>query len=193
MAADVAQFIETNGLGPVILIGHSMGGKAAMRLALSRPSLVAKLVVVDIAPVDYDHSSGFYVDALRAIDLGELSARGDADDQLAAAVPEPAIRAFLLQNLVRQEQGFAWRANLAVLATAMPALMTFPKTEADQFPHPSIMLAGMKSNYVQPNHQAEIQRLFPKAETRHIADAGHWLHAEQPAAFLAHLNDFLSV
>ena len=192
MAGDVASFIESHGLGPAVLIGHSMGGKTAMRLALDRPSLVARLVVVDIAPVDYDHSSGLYVDALRAIDVSVLSARGEVDERLAAVVPEPGIRAFLLQNLVRQDLGFSWRANLDVLAEAMPALMTFPKVDTDRFVNPSIVLAGMKSDYVQTAHQGEFQRLFPQIETRYIANAGHWLHAEQPEVVLAHLKDFLA-
>ncbi|MGI9492520.1 MAG: alpha/beta fold hydrolase [Geminicoccaceae bacterium] len=192
MAGDVGQFIETNGLGPVVLIGHSMGGKTAMRLALNRPSLVEKLVVVDIAPVDYEHGFGGYVEAMQAIDIDGLATRSEVDDLLAATVPEAAVRAFLLQNLVRQDQGFVWRANLQGLAEAMPALMTFPASDIEQFANPAIVLAGMNSDYVQAAHQAEIHRLFPKVETRYIADAGHWLHAEQPTVFLAHLKDFLS-
>lgn len=192
MAGDVRLFIETNNLGPVVLIGHSMGGKTAMRLALDRPSLIEKLVVADIAPVAYEHSFGGYVDAMLAIGVEGLSSRQQIDDLLATTVPEAAIRAFLLQNLVRQEQGFVWRANLASLAKAMPALMAFPSDIDDRFTSPSVILAGMTSDYVQTAHQAEIQRLFPNAETRYIADAGHWLHAEQPAVFFAHLQDFLS-
>ena len=192
MAGDVGQFIESNNLGPVILIGHSMGGKTAMRLALDRPSLIEKLAVVDIAPVNYERGFGGYVEAMQAIDVEGLATRGEVDDHLADVVPDAAVRAFLLQNLVRQDQGFVWRANLQGLARAMPALMTFPSSDIDRFVNPAIVLAGMNSDYVQAAHQAEIQRLFPKAETRYIADAGHWLHAEQPTVFLAHLKDFLS-
>jgi pimeloyl-ACP methyl ester carboxylesterase len=192
MADDVRLFIEANDLGPVTLIGHSMGGKTAMRLALDAPSLIEKLVAVDIAPVAYDHSFGGYVEAMRAIDVGSLSSRGAIDQRLSSAVPEAGVRAFLLQNLVRQDQGFAWRANLDVLAEAMPDLMSFPASEDDRFEKPAIFLAGGHSDYVRPTHQAEIQRLFPEAEIRFIADAGHWVHAEQPAAFMAHLQDFLS-
>jgi pimeloyl-ACP methyl ester carboxylesterase len=163
-----------------------------MRLALDAPSLIEKLVAVDIAPVAYDHSFGGYVEAMRAIDVGSLSSRGAIDQRLSSAVPEAGVRAFLLQNLVRQDQGFAWRANLDVLAEAMPDLMSFPASEDDRFEKPAIFLAGGHSDYVRPTHQAEIQRLFPEAEIRFIADAGHWVHAEQPAAFMAHLQDFLS-
>lgn len=191
MAADVRAYIEQNALGPMTVIGHSMGGKTAMRLALDAPSLVERLVVVDIAPVDYDHSTGEFVEALRALDLDGVSSRNVVDECLAADVSEPAIRAFLLQNLVRGEMGFSWRANLDALSAAMPGLMSFPIGEHDSYRGPALFLAGASSNYVQPAHRPAIDRLFTKADLRTIADAGHWVHAEQPTAFLAHLQDFL--
>ena len=191
MAADVRAHIEQNAIGPVTVIGHSMGGKTAMRLALDAPSLVERLVVVDIAPVDYDHSTGAYVEALRKLSLAEAASRRDLDEQLAADVPEQALRSFLLQNLIREDEGFAWRANLDVLSKAMPDLMTFPTGEHDRYRGPALFLAGTDSDYVQPGHRPTIKRLFAAADIRMIADAGHWVHAEQPAAFLAHLRDFL--
>lgn len=192
MAADVRSFIECTALGPVTLIGHSMGGKTAMRLALGAPSLIERLVVVDIAPVDYRHGFGAYVEAMRAIDVAALSSRGEIDDLLAATVPEPAVRAFLLQNLARQDQGFIWRPNLDVLATSMPALMSFPTESRDHFAGPSLFLAGANSDYVKPADRDGIGKLFSRADIRTIADAGHWLHAEQPTAFLAHVQQFLT-
>jgi len=192
MAADVRAHIEQTALGPVTVIGHSMGGKTAMRLALEAPSLVERLVVVDIAPVDYDHSTGAYVEALRRLDLTGVSSRNEIDALLAHDVAEPGIRAFLLQNLVREESGFRWRANLDVLSRAMPDLMTFPIRDYDQFRGPSLFLAGANSDYVRPEHRTAIKTLFNQADIRMIADAGHWVHAEQPTAFLAHLQDFLN-
>lgn len=192
MAGDIRTHIEQTALGPVTVIGHSMGGKAAMRLALEAPSLVERLVVVDIAPVDYDHSTGAYVEALRRLDLRGLSSRNEVDAQLAHDVSESGIRAFLLQNLVREESGFRWRANLDVLSKAMPDLMTFPIRDYDQYRGPALFLAGANSDYVRPEHREAIRTLFNKADIRVIADAGHWVHAEQPTAFLAHLEDFLS-
>ena len=191
MAADVRAYIEQNALGPVTVIGHSMGGKTAMRLALDAPSLVERLVVVDIAPVDYDHSTGEYVEALRALDLDGVSSRNTLDERLAESVSEPAIRAFLLQNLVRQKQGFTWRANLDALSKAMPSLMAFPTGDHDRFRGPALFLSGASSNYVTSSQKPAIERLFEKADLRVIADAGHWVHAEQPTAFLAHLQHFL--
>ena len=191
MAADVRAYIEQNALGPITVIGHSMGGKTAMRLALDAPSLVERLVVVDIAPVEYDHSTGEYVEALRALELDGLKSRNDVDERLAATVPEAGIRAFLLQNLLRGDDGFTWRANLDVLSSAMPELMSFPTGEHDGYRGPALFVAGANSNYVQPVHRPTIDALFAKADLRTIADAGHWVHAEQPTAFLAHLQDFL--
>lgn len=192
MADDVRRFVELRDLGPITLIGHSMGGKAAMRLALDHPALVEKLVVVDIAPVDYDHSTVAYVDAMQAIDVGQQASRQAIDDLLATSVPEAAIRAFLLQNLDRREQGFAWKANLATLSNAMPDLMAFPSRASDLFEKPTIFLAGANSTYVKVAEQPAIKKHFPTAEIRYIADAGHWVHAEQPVAFSAHLQNFLS-
>ena len=192
MAADVRAYIEKNAIGPSTVIGHSMGGKTAMRLALDAPSLVERLVVVDIAPVDYDHSTGEYVEALRRLDLSGLNSRNDVDARLAADVDEAGIRAFLLQNLLRGDDGFTWRANLDALASAMPDLMAFPTREHDGYRGPALFLAGAESPYVRSAHRPAIDRLFAKADMRVIADAGHWVHAEQPTAFLAHLQDFLN-
>lgn len=192
LASDVRQFIESQELGPVILIGHSMGGKTAMRTALDRPSLIDKLVVVDIAPVVYQHSFGGYVEAMQAINVANVSSRNEVGDRLSTVVPEAGVRAFILQNLLRKDQGFAWRVNLDSLAKAMPALMTFPSTSADQFGNPALFLAGANSDYVLPDHQREIMRLFPHAVTRYIDNASHWLHAEQPERFLEHVQAFLS-
>ena len=193
MAADVRAYIEQAALGPTTVIGHSMGGKTAMRLALDAPSLVERLVVVDIAPVDYDHSTGEYVEALRALDLDGVGSRSLLDQRLADKVSEPAIRAFLLQNLVRQDQGFAWRAHLVGLSKAMPSLMAFPTDDHDYYRGPALFLSGANSNYMTASEKPAIERLFQQVDHRIIADAGHWVHAEQPTAFLAHLQHFLDL
>jgi pimeloyl-ACP methyl ester carboxylesterase len=169
-----------------------MGGKTAMRLALEAPSLVERLVVVDIAPVDYEHSTGEYVEALRALDLEGLTSRNEVDARLKGDVPETGIRAFLLQNLLRGDEGFAWRANLDALSRAMPELMAFPRRDYDHYRGPALFLSGAESNYVTAAHRSVIKDLFSRADLRVIANAGHWVHAEQPSAFLAHLRDFLS-
>jgi esterase len=192
MAGDVAALIERHGLGAVTLIGHSLGGKVAMRLALTRPELIERLVVVDVAPVAYAHSFGPFVEAMRQVDLSAVARRSDADLQLQSSIPDPMLRNFLLQNLVKTDAGFVWRVNLEALAANMDELLGFPTPAADAaYGGPTLFIAGGRSQYVQPEHWPLIERLFPKIEHVVIAGAGHWLHAERPAEFLAAVRRFL--
>jgi pimeloyl-ACP methyl ester carboxylesterase len=192
MAADVRGFIEGRGLGPVALVGHSMGGKVAMTLALESPALVERLVVVDIAPVRYAPALGAYVEAMRGIDFARATRRAEIDALLAARVPEAGIRQFLLQNLVHEGGGLRWRLNLETLGATIPELSDFPDfSEEAAFAGPTLFIAGARSDYVQPEHRAAIRRLFPKASLVKIRDAGHWIHAERPDAFLETLLPFL--
>ena len=190
MAVDVAAFIERHELRPATVIGHSLGGKVAMRLALSRPSLVDRLVVIDVAPVAYRHSFAGYIEALRRIDLPALRRRSEADQALEEAIPEPGIRSFLLQNLVQSDAGFGWRINLAALADNMNELMGFPVEPAAAYRGPTLFLAGGRSDYIRPEHRSLIAQLFPQATHAVIEDAGHWVHAERPAEFLGQLQAF---
>jgi esterase len=192
MAGDVAAFIERHGLRAVALIGHSLGGKVAMRLALTRPELIERLVVVDVAPVAYTHTFGPFVEAMRQVDLTAVTRRSDADLQLQGAVPDAALRNFLLQNPVKTDAGFAWRVNLEALAANMNELLSFPSPAgAAAYDGPALFVAGGRSRYSEPEHRPLIERLFPNAEHAVIADAGHWLHAERPAEFLAQMRQFL--
>jgi len=192
MADDVAAFIERHHLSPATVVGHSLGGKVAMRLALPRPDLVERLVVVDVAPVAYEHSFAPYIDALRQVDLSEVSRRADAERELAAAIPDPGVRSFLLQNLIKTADGFAWRVNLDGLRANMADLMGFPADPKAQYAGPTLFLSGGRSDYVEPGHRPLIERLFPQAEHAVIEDAGHWVHAERPTEFLAQLRQFLA-
>jgi esterase len=192
MAGDVAAFIERQGLGPVTLIGHSLGGKVGMRLALTHPELIERLVVVDVAPVAYAHTFAPLVETMRQVDLARVKRRTDAELQLQDAVPDAAMRNFLLQNLVKADAGFVWRVNLEALAANMHELLGFPTPAPDAaYGGPTLFVAGDRSDYVRPEHRPRIERLFPDAEYVVIADAGHWLHAERPVAFLAHVRRFL--
>jgi esterase len=192
MAGDVAAFVEEQGLGAVALIGHSLGGKVAMRLALTRPELIERLLVVDVAPVAYAHGFGPFIEAMRRVDLSAVKRRTDADQQLLEAVPDPVLRNFLLQNLVKTDAGFAWRVNLEALAANMDELLGFPPPAADAaHVGPTLFVAGGRSHYIRPEHRPLLERLFPKAEHVVIAGAGHWPHVERPAEFLAHARRFL--
>jgi pimeloyl-ACP methyl ester carboxylesterase len=163
-----------------------------MRLALTRPALVGRLVVVDVAPVAYGHSFAGYIEALRRVDPTLLSRRADADRALQAAIAEAGIRSFLLQNLVQTGAGFSWRVNLAALAANMDRLMGFPAEPGMAYPGPALFLAGGRSDYVRPEHRPLIERLFPRATHAVIEGAGHWVHAERPAELLGRLQAFLA-
>ena len=189
MAGDLARVIEAHG-GKADVIGHSMGGKAAMMLALTRPDLLCKLVVADIAPVGYGHTQAHLIDAMQALDLDAISTRSEADAALAAEVDEPGVRAFLLQSLdVRAKR---WLLNLDVLRAEMDAIIGWPSPEG-RFDGPSLFLSGGASDYVLPEHRAGIKALFPAARFAKIPGAGHWLHAEKPREFEAALAAFLTM
>jgi esterase len=189
LAADLAEVI--GGLrGPVDVLGHSMGGKAAMMLALTRPRLVRRLVVADIAPVAYGHDNTQHITAMRGLDLRGLTTRGEADRRLAVAVPDAALRAFFLQSLDLKAGPPRWRLNFAALEAAMPQIVGWPDVTG-VFPGPALFLSGALSPYVLPEHRDRIKALFPKAHFARLANAGHWLHADQPRAFEGAVTVFL--
>lgn len=191
LAEDLAEVIESLG-GLVDLMGHSMGGKAAMQLALTRGRLIRSLVVADIAPVAYSHDQSRHIHAMRSLDLTGLSTRGEADRRLAATVPEEGLRAFFLQALdLKAEGGPRWRLNLDVLEAEMPKIVGWPGTQGE-FPNPALFLTGAESHYVRPEHREVIRALFPAARFAKIPGAGHWLHAEKPREFEETVRVFLT-
>ncbi len=189
MAADLAEVIQTLG-GRADLLGHSMGGKAAMMLALTRPDLLRKLVVADIAPVAYTHDQTRHVHAMRGLDLRSLTTRAEADAALAATVKDPALRAFFLQSLDFRTKPPSWRLNLDVLETEMPKIVGWPEVTS-HFEGPALFLTGADSSYVRPENREAIRALFPKARFAKISGAGHWLHAEKPREFEETVRVFL--
>ncbi|WP_209313804.1 alpha/beta fold hydrolase [Blastococcus sp. TF02A_35] len=209
MAGLVAAELESFG-EPVTLVGHSMGGKVAMQLALRRPELLRALVVVDIAPVEYplqggrtedpdEEASPFeeFIAAMRAVDLESLRTREDADAALKAAVPSRMVRSFLLQSLVREGLGadgrWRWRLNLELLARDLGELRRFPDPPAGAtYDGPVLWVAGANSHYVLPEDRARMDELFPTTRLVRIKNAGHWVHSEQPEVFLETLRRFLA-
>ncbi|KIL99965.1 Dihydrolipoamide acyltransferase component of branched-chain alpha-keto acid dehydrogenase complex [Paramagnetospirillum magnetotacticum MS-1] len=191
MARELASVIEHLG-GRAAIMGHSMGGKAAMTLALSRPELVERLVVVDIAPVSYSHTFAPYIKAMRGVPLGEVSSRGEVEAALAGAIPDKGVRAFLMQNLEGGAGGYRWRPNLAVLGAHMDDILAFPHFPDDTaFQGPTLFVAGETSDYIRPAHEDVIAQFFPKAESVEIPGAGHWVHADNPSAFMSAIGSFL--
>ena len=209
---DMAEFVaaELALLGdPVTLVGHSMGGKVAMQLALRWPELLRALVVVDIAPTDYPESGGrtddpdeeaspfaAFIAGMQAMDLGTLQSREDADAALRAAVPSTMVRSFLLQSLVRDGVGpngsWRWRLNLETLARDLGELRRFPEPPAGAtFDGPVLWIAGANSTYVLDEDRPRMDALFPTTRLVRIKNAGHWVHSEQPEVFLETLRLFL--
>lgn len=190
LAADLAEVVRSEG-GALDILGHSMGGKAAMMLALTEPTLVGRLLVADIAPVAYAHSQNHLISAMRALDLTKLDSRGAADIALAGTVPDAPVRAFLLQSLDLRSNPPRWRLNLDVLEREMSKITGWPEV-AGQFAGPVLFLSGGRSDYVLPEHRTLIKPRFPNAKFAKLPDVGHWLHAEAPRPFEASLRMWFS-
>lgn len=191
MAADVAETLAARAALPAYLLGHSMGGKVAMRLALEPGELVRALVVADIAPVPYPPHHRDLLAAMQGLALPPGLTRAAADAALAGAVPDARVRGFLLQNLVVGANP-SWRVGLAEIAAAMPALEDFPLLPGARYAGPALFVAGGRSDYVRPEFRSLIRALFPQARFATLPRAGHWLHADDPAGFLALVVPFLS-
>ncbi len=190
MAEDVLDSLAALGVPSAALVGHSMGGKVAMRAALLRPDRVSRLLVADIAPVRYDPAFRGIADAMLALPLAPGLARAQADAALAPAVPDPAVRGFLLQNL-RLGPAPAWRIGLREIAAGLPGIEGWDAPPGAQYAGPVLMLRGERSDYVRTEHRPAVRALFPAAQSMTLKDAGHWLHADAPGAFVEIVEAFL--
>jgi pimeloyl-ACP methyl ester carboxylesterase len=180
---------------PVSLVGHSMGGKIAMCLALRHPELVERLAVVDVAPVTYASGREFvgYIETMRGMDLAALERRGQAEEALREAVPNPVVRSFLLQNLRRTDDGWHWQVNLDLLGEHMGDLVGWPGDALGEatYDGPVLWVGGASSDYISDEHAGEMDRRFPRNRRVLIKGAGHWVHSEQPEIFLEVMRRFL--
>lgn len=188
LAGDLTDVIESVG-GTADVVGHSMGGKAAMTLALQRGDLLRKLVVADIAPVPYSHTQSQYIKAMRAVGFDRVSRRSDAAEQLANQGVEPALQSFFTQSLDIKNR--RWLLNLDVLEAEMSKIIGFPELDA-RWDGPTLFLSGGESDYVLPEYRDRIRSQFPSAKFAKIPGAGHWLHAEKPREFEAAVRAFLN-
>jgi esterase len=191
MAADLLRFIDDRGLETASLLGHSMGGKVAMWFALTSPDRVDKLIVADIAPVSYKHNFDNTLQALKALPLAEINNRKQAETLLASRIPELSYRQFLLQNLILKDGKYCWRLDLDIFQKTAHHIAAFP--DADHlapFTGKTLFIAGGDSDFVKLE---DINSLFPNAAFSTIANAGHWLHVQQPDVFTALVEDFLAL
>ncbi|MCY4472218.1 MAG: alpha/beta fold hydrolase [Kistimonas sp.] len=192
MAEDLLRLLDHLELPQVTLVGHSLGGKVAMQVALLQPERVRALVVGDIAPVTYPGGHEDVRQALGSWPASGMDSRQQADTWLAAFVPEPGVRQLLIKSLVRTPQGpLIWRMNAKALLDNYDSLRAWPAQQAS-FGGPVLFVKGDASDYIRPEHRAVIQRLFPAAQVRILAGAGHWLHADKPVLFQSVLHRFLA-
>jgi pimeloyl-ACP methyl ester carboxylesterase len=192
MAGDIHAFMVRHGLEGAAVMGHSMGGKAAMVLALTHPGLVGALIVVDISPVARPPDLRSYVEAMAAIDLSAVTRRADVGELLATAVADRSVRAFLLQSLTMKDEALQWRLNLDAIGRGMETIGGFPETLLSRhYEGPTHFITGALSAYVKPEHRDLILRLFPAVTLSVIAGAGHWVHAEKPDSFQRAVRRFL--
>ncbi len=191
MAADVLETMAALGIEQAALVGHSMGGKVVMTAALRHPERVSRLLIADIAPVPYKPRYREIADAMLALPLEPGLTRAAADAALAAAVPDTAMRQFLLSN-VRFGAAPAWRIGLSEIAGALPAIEGWADVGQGVYDGPTLVLRGERSDYIKPEDRVIFRRLFPAARFASLRDAGHWLHADAPEAFVATVGAFLS-
>ena len=188
-AKALASFISDHVPDNPMIIGHSMGGKVAMALALEGGTPLAGLVIVDIAPVAYPHSHQSLVASMKALDLAALRNRRDAETRLEQDIPEKALRQFLLQNLRSTSDGLSWRINLDLIHRQMEALTGFDIVPG-HCDVPSLFIYGTRSDYVTPQATSTILKRFPKAQLLAVEEAGHWLHAQKPDALIEAFQEF---
>ncbi|RZS95949.1 alpha/beta fold hydrolase [Cecembia calidifontis] len=192
MAEDLKELMQDEGLSSAYFMGHSMGGKTVMRLALEYPELVEKLIVADIAPRFYPLHHQQILEGLNAIPLGQLKSRKEADEILAKYINNPGIRQFLLKSLGRDENGkFIWKINLPVITEKIANVGEAIESEKP-FEKPTLFIGGENSDYITEKDKEDITRLFPNSHLIYIKNAGHWLHAEQPAAVIETVRAFLN-
>ncbi len=189
MTDDLLQFIQQQKLDRPHILGHSMGGKIAMWLALNYVDKLGKLIIADISPTQYSHCFNHTIQALKSLPLHELSNRKQADTFLAGAIKEPDYRQFLLQNLLLIDGHYQWRVNLDFFLQNAPYIVGFPETTHAQFyAGETLFLGGEHSDYIHPQ---DVERLFPKAAIHTIQQASHWLHVQNPKQFIDEVVNFL--
>jgi len=192
MAEDVLETLTGMGALPCPVMGHSMGGKVAMMLALTHPSAVSRLAVSDIAPVRYPPRNATVVAALRGLELRPGLTRAEADAALREAIPDEAQRGFLLLNLrIDGEPG--WRVGLAEIGASLPAIESWDAPEGARYDGPTVFIGGEQSQFIRPEHRPVIKALFPAARFVTVKRAGHWVHVDNPDGFLAVMKAFLGV
>ncbi|MEC9022452.1 MAG: alpha/beta fold hydrolase [Pseudomonadota bacterium] len=193
LAQDIEEVISSLNLEKPIVLGHSMGGKVAMALALTKPRSVGGLIIVDIAPRQYVKSNEYFIEEMLALNLKVVKNRSHADKLLAERVKDSVFRSFLLQNLYASDQGYQWRPNLRGILENMPALMGFPfDPHQALYRGPVLCITGDKSEYFENADKILFREFFPRASNVTIKGASHWVHADRPEIFFLSVLNFLT-
>lgn len=194
MASDVLATLDALGVNSFMLLGHSLGGKVAMHIALHFPHRVSKLLVADIAPVAYSPRHQTIFAALEGIDLTQCESRAAVQKQLESVIDDTAIAQFLLQSIEKTPQGLRWRMNLSAVKASYHSLSAAvsPPPNNKGFSKPTLFIGGENSQYILPKYESATRALFPNFKFRQIADAGHWLHAEKPVVFNRLVAEFFA-
>lgn len=190
MVGDLMELLEDEGLESIDLIGHSMGGKVAMRFAQLHPDRLDHLIVVDMAPKQYEMHHGPLIEALKSLDLESIEGRKDADEKLAERIPEDGVRQFLLKNLQRKGQdAWEWKINIPLIEQDLPKInQALPEKPVEL---PTCFIRGGRSDYITDDDEALLKRYFPQSELKTVEGSGHWVHAEAPKAFYQIVEDLL--
>ncbi len=193
LAGDISELLDDLNISKATICGHSMGGKTAMVFALTEPDRVDKLIVLDIAPVEYSHSHAPILEALKNVDLSLVSSRAQVDQQLTAGIPDKATRMFIMLSLANKNGEFSWRLNVDALYDNLKLIGGFPTAElqGSSFGESCLFVKGGNSNYVKEQHRETIEALFPSVNIQSVKDAGHWLHIDQPQQVIGHVLSFL--
>lgn len=191
MVSDVVSLLDQLKILSTIIIGHSMGGKVAMKLCHLYPERVKKLIIADIAPISYTHNYDDILGPVLNLDLRNIGSRQDADKQLEAAIPDQRVRLFLLQNLALQQGKASWKLNWLALKENMSLLTGYEDISHWTISTPSLFIRGELSDYVSDQTWEIIGHYFLNAELATLENAGHWLHAEQPASFFNTVVKFI--
>ena len=193
LAQDIEEVIASLNIEKPIVLGHSMGGKVAMALALRKPRSVGGLIIADIAPRQYVKSNEYFIEQMLALNLKVVKNRSHADELLTERVQDPVFRSFLLQNLYASDHGYQWRPNLHGILQNMPALMDFPfETHHASYGGPVLCISGEKSEYFENADKILIREFFPEARNVMIKGASHWVHADKPEIFFLSVSNFLT-
>ncbi len=193
MADDLKFWMEDQWLYEANMLGHSMGGKAAMQFAHNFPEMLEKLIVVDIAPKQYSGGHEMIIDALSSIPIDNITSRKEVESILSQSIDDHGVILFLMKNLTRNKTGgFQWKMNLPVLKSAYEEHIMGGNTLNDVIEVPTLFIKGGNSQYISEEDNSRIDSLFNNADIHTIDDAGHWVHADKPLELIQKITEFLS-